>query len=284
MPFDATGKWIPEDDSAVTKLNGLLASDSTYMQTARAAGTRTASRRGLLNSSIAAGAAESAAIAAGAPLASQDAQQTSQKNMAVIDGGIQLNNQTTLNDQQNAASLNLQGAQADSQMKLQVNQQESAAQTQAREFEQRTAEQTSQLSSAERQAQLAADTHLRQSQITASAQLSSQYLSAFGDLARDPNVPAATRNAYIAEFQKVLSNGQNLIGAVQSAAPTLQWGTGSTATTPGAQAAPNYAAYVQNNPDLLADFQKVSARYNGDMAAYGAYHYNTFGKNEGRRI
>ena len=65
MPFDASGRWIPEDDSVVPRLNAMLDSNSTYMQTARAAGTRTAGRRGLLNSSIAAGAAESAAIAAG---------------------------------------------------------------------------------------------------------------------------------------------------------------------------------------------------------------------------
>lgn len=233
MTWDAAGKWIPEDDSVVTRLNGLLASDSTYMQTARAAGTRTASRRGLLNSSIAAGAAESAAIAAGAPLASQDAQQTFQRNQATLEGGITLDNQTKLNTQQNVAALEQQSADFAGRGTLMSQEAEftrqrdeliasGATAAQLREFTQRTAEQTAQLSSAERQQLLAADTNILQSQIAANSQLSSTYLSAFSQLANDPNIPAATRNAYIAEFQRVITQGQALIGATASV--PLNWG------------------------------------------------------------
>lgn len=241
MPWDASGRWIPEDDSVVTRLNGLLGSDSAYMQTARAAGQRTASRRGLLNSSIAAGAAESAAIAAGAPLASQDAQQTFQRNQATLEGNITLDNQTQLNEQQNAAALEQQAADFTGRGGLMAQEAEftrqrdiliaqGATEAQLREFDQRTQEQTALLASQERQQLLAADTNILQSQIAANSQLSSTYLSAFSTLASDPNIPASTRNAYIAEFQRILTQGQALIGATQGV--PLNWG-GTPAPTGG---------------------------------------------------
>ena len=56
------------------RLTGLLASDSPYLERARTRGRQFANRRGLLNSSIAAGAAEASAIDAALPIAQGDAQ------------------------------------------------------------------------------------------------------------------------------------------------------------------------------------------------------------------
>lgn len=56
------------------RLNGLLANDSDYIKMAEAAGLRTANARGLLNSSMAAGAARGAAIERALPIAQADAQ------------------------------------------------------------------------------------------------------------------------------------------------------------------------------------------------------------------
>lgn len=252
MPWDASGKWIPEDDSVIPRLNGLLASDSTYMQTARAAGTRTASRRGLLNSSIAAGAAESAAIAAGAPLASQDAQQIAQKNMAVLEGGINLSNTREINEQQNEAARVAQAAdfagrgdlmarEADYTRARDVMIEQGATAQQLREFEQRTREQGENLASSERQALLSADTNILQTQIAANSSLSGSYLNAFSQLAGDPNIPANVRNTYIAEFQRVMTQGQNLIRALDTT--QVNWGgtptpAPVTAPVPGVPAGP----------------------------------------------
>lgn len=47
---------------------------------------------------------------------------------------------------------------------------------------------------------------------------------------------------------------------------------------------PDYAAYVQANPDLMAEFQKESGNFGGDMAKYGQFHYQTYGQNEGRSL
>lgn len=56
------------------RLRGLLRDNSDYLRHARSRATRAANRRGLQNSSIAAGAGEEAAIAAALPIAQSDAQ------------------------------------------------------------------------------------------------------------------------------------------------------------------------------------------------------------------
>jgi hypothetical protein len=49
----------------------------------------------------------------------------------------------------------------------------------------------------------------------------------------------------------------------------------------------DFTKYVQNNPDVLADYQKNYAGTSdprSDIAAFGKYHYNTFGQAEGRAV
>lgn len=55
------------------RLNGILSADSDYIKRARAEGMAVSNRRGLLNSSMAAGAAQGAAIDRALPIAQQDA-------------------------------------------------------------------------------------------------------------------------------------------------------------------------------------------------------------------
>lgn len=63
-----------QDKRSVTKqLNGLLDSNSDYMKQARTSGAEYANTRGLLNSSIGAGASQKAAISAALPIAQQEA-------------------------------------------------------------------------------------------------------------------------------------------------------------------------------------------------------------------
>jgi len=56
--------------------------------------------------------------------------------------------------------------------------------------------------------------------------------------------------------------------------PEVTYNTGS----------PNYSAYVQSNPDLMAEYSRVADDFGNDMSAYGQYHYNSFGKGEGREV
>jgi hypothetical protein len=58
-------------------------------------------------------------------------------------------------------------------------------------------------------------------------------------------------------------------------------GTSGSAAVPGQS---DYAAYVNANPDLKAEFSRVSSQFGGDPAAYGQYHWQNFGQNEGRTL
>lgn len=64
---------VQDNELVSNQLNGLLAGNSQYMQQARNAGLNQANSRGLLNSSIAAGNSQAAAISAGMPIAQADA-------------------------------------------------------------------------------------------------------------------------------------------------------------------------------------------------------------------
>lgn len=61
-------------------------------------------------------------------------------------------------------------------------------------------------------------------------------------------------------------------------------GFAGVATNNGQQTGPNYAGYVNANPDLLAEFQRVGGQFGGDPASFGQYHWQTYGQNEGRTV
>lgn len=83
MAYDAnSGAWKYEDDSVEGRVKGLVDVNNPLMQQARTQGTQAANRRGLLNSSIAAGAAQSAVIDKAVPIATADANITAQKNLS----------------------------------------------------------------------------------------------------------------------------------------------------------------------------------------------------------
>ena len=81
--YDPTLREINADtDTVQGQITGLLDSDSQYMTRARARGTNVANSRGLLNSSLAAGASEASAIDAALPTAQQDAGSYLQQGLA----------------------------------------------------------------------------------------------------------------------------------------------------------------------------------------------------------
>jgi hypothetical protein len=91
---------LPEEATAESRLNSLLSSGSNYIRNARNSGLATMNSRGLLNSSLAAGASQKAAIEAGFPIASQDATSALQGSLAGYQGRINsaLNAAKYLND------------------------------------------------------------------------------------------------------------------------------------------------------------------------------------------
>ena len=72
--FDPYTREVGQQELVGTQLQQLLESESPYMQQAALAGQRQAATRGLLSSSLGAGAAQAAAIQAAFPIAAADAQ------------------------------------------------------------------------------------------------------------------------------------------------------------------------------------------------------------------
>lgn len=80
--YDASEMTVDPQSTVANQMTGLLSAGSPYMDVARTGALQTANQRGLLNSSIAAGAGEKAAIESAMPIATQDAQTYAQAQMA----------------------------------------------------------------------------------------------------------------------------------------------------------------------------------------------------------
>lgn len=220
-PITMPGAPAARDASVANQLTGLLASDSPYINLARNAGMRTAGRRGLLNSSIAAGSAEAAAIAAAAPIASQDAAQIQQTNQTELESWSQLRNASTL---QNAQFAMEAWKTMDSNIQQILLNNSSNASAMERLLKQGEIESAIAL--------MREDKALTQTQINANVSLLSGYMSAFSQLASNPDLPASVRDAYIAEFQKVTGAGQNLVNFLSGMKTIPAPSTGAPGATP----------------------------------------------------
>lgn len=112
--YDAATREIdPAKETVSGQLDSVLAKDSLLMQRARAGATQAANRRGLLNSSMAAGAGEAAAIDAALPIASADANiygTASRDNQAYTNQARQFGaGESNITARQNAAAMNQAG-------------------------------------------------------------------------------------------------------------------------------------------------------------------------------
>jgi len=97
MAYDPiTGEYKEEDTSVSKRIQGLLSKDSPYMKQAETQGLQSANRRGLLNSSIAVGAAQESRVRAALPIASQEAAQAHESN--VTGRGYQMQDVTQQRD------------------------------------------------------------------------------------------------------------------------------------------------------------------------------------------
>ena len=82
MPFKADGTFEPEDASVSKQLTKVLSTGSPLLTRARTGAAQVANRRGLLNSSMAVQAGEAAVLDVALPIASQQAGQIQQSNLA----------------------------------------------------------------------------------------------------------------------------------------------------------------------------------------------------------
>lgn len=204
------GKWMDEQDSVAGNMTGLLGANSDYIKQARAQGEKAAGKRGLLNSSIAAGSGQSAAIAAALPIASQDASIAAGKNAAQAD----FVSQTKLNDQSIAGQKDLASLNNAAELARQKESQGFQLTMQEKDSISQMDRLKEQISSSDRQALLQSDTTLRATQISSADNLSANYLSALGQMMSNDKVPAATRNQMIAEYQRVTQQSAQLRSSI----------------------------------------------------------------------
>jgi hypothetical protein len=111
--------YVQPNQTASSQITGLLDSKNPYMQNAERRGLELSNKRGLLNSSIAAGNAQRSAIEAAAPIAMQDANTYSQQMRQNIDA---LNNRdlAMLNRRREGGGSNTAAAQLALQGQLQL--------------------------------------------------------------------------------------------------------------------------------------------------------------------
>mgnify|MGYP003636497965 CR=1 FL=1 len=81
MGWNADGTYKPDDEAIAPRVAELTSQDSPLMRQARTSGMAMGNRRGLINSSMAVGAAEGAALGVATPIASQESQQKYGKNV-----------------------------------------------------------------------------------------------------------------------------------------------------------------------------------------------------------
>ena len=256
----------PVDASVATQLTGLLASDSPYLALARNAGMRTAGRRGLVNSSIAAGSAEAAAIAAAAPIASQDASQLHATNQTNLEGWTSLRNATALEQMQENARVWAQQDQNIQQILLNNSTNSSAMERLLKQGDIESAI-----------ALMREDKALTQTQINANVSLLGNYMNAFAELSKNENIPSDVRDAYLREFQRVTGSGQSLVNALSGMTP--RGGTGGTGGTGGSISTGNGTSFnpsstpfttAPKNPWTGPTPSQILAMYNdGKKGGYG---------------
>jgi hypothetical protein len=58
----------------------------------------------------------------------------------------------------------------------------------------------------------------------------------------------------------------------------------STSAPGGGVAAPDWSAYLNSDPALMAEYGKVASSFGNDPAAYAQWHYQNYGQNEGRQL
>lgn len=186
----------PKDVGVGSRIAGLISQDNAYMAAARTGAKQEAERRGLLSSSIAAGAGEAAAIRAALPIASQEAQQASQSQLQA-EGAQQ---RGTLLAQDIAGQRQIQTEAAGQKQEL------LAADIAGKEVLANL-----DISSKERIANLNVASHDRDRAMSAAAVMESGYSDMFRTITASPDIPAETREKYLTHIAAIRDSSLNLV-------------------------------------------------------------------------
>jgi hypothetical protein len=221
--YQAQTSQIAEPDTASGRLNKITSQDSPLMQRAKQEGILTAGRRGLQNSSIAAGAAQGAMVDRALPLAQQEASQQQAQNLANQEA-VNRASEVSTGRETDVSSLN-------AQLGTDVNK-FSAAQSQEARFKNadatnRMREQTM-LANADLNKQyvasrFAVDAQLIQSQYAAligsndaAAKMFSSYYDSVSQMMANQDIAPDRAAAMMTASRNMLQSGLNLIDTLSS--------------------------------------------------------------------
>lgn len=249
MAYDnTTGMWKPEatGNTVAEKVTGMMSASNPYMEQAKSAGTEYANSRGLLNSSIAAGASQKAAYDAVLPIATADANIAAQKDISA-QGYKQTGD---LQGGQIASTEKISGQQIGAQKENAVLQSDTQKSIASMNVASADKQQLLALSSQERIAGSQQGTQLEIANMNVSANKQDKaqaaavsYANIYGGMVNAINgnkdIPADARAAYLSNAKVLYDNGLNLVQ--QTYDVQLDWGQGGApgatgSATPGAAA------------------------------------------------
>ena len=218
--------YAPDDSSLVARqLQNLLASDSPYVQRARTRAMEYANSRGGLNSSIAAGAGEGAAIDAAMPIAQADAAAflgSQRDNTNALNqfgaAGNAFQYQGALNTQSNGFQTARDAAQFGYQTQLNQQANNFTASRDATQFANRLTEMRATTDEQIRLMDKQQGTNLYASYRTASENIQNDYAAAIQAI-QVSDMDADVKSAQIANLQNLTIARQNFLSTIYSNSP-----------------------------------------------------------------
>lgn len=200
------------------QMQGLLSSDSPYLQAARTRGLQFANQRGLLNTSIAAGASEKSAIESALPIAQQDAQYLQTGALTTQKGRIQEGLYHTQGDiskdiatHEGGIASNLSAQEATQAQTLEGIAQEGENYRQQVELEMKDTLATMEIGSKE-----------RQSYANSVTEMGDNFMVELNNIQRDPNITGGAKTNAIATLQTAYRQNVETLASIYGV--TITWG------------------------------------------------------------
>jgi hypothetical protein len=197
-----------QNDGVADNVAKITASDSPLMKQAEQRGFQVANRRGLLNSSIAAGASQAAVLDAATPIATQDASQNFQKNLA------------TQNFQQNRVLQSDADTSATARTAMQIG----------------SSEKIAQLNDATQRFTTGLNVQAAEKANAASLAnaFTQTYSQMFGEIAKNADLPKETREQYLTHIMNVSNSNFSLMQGLYGV--DFKYGGGTTPASNGTAA------------------------------------------------
>ena len=228
------------------RMTGLLSSESPYMNAARSKAMRTANQRGLLNTTMAAGAGEKAAIESAMPIATQDASYL--QNSAIKSQEADL--QSGLYEKQGEISKDIATHEGGIARELEGIVQQGANFRQQAELDMKKVLAEMELGNNEKTAYAGAVTDM-----------GDRFMAELNNIQRDPNVTTEAKTAAIATLQQAYRQNLQTLSSIYSVSIEWEGLTGYAAETiPEKQAAAKEAAKLADTPKVyVPDVSRYSS-------------------------